>query len=225
MDGVCAIKPEYLLAVEPPSKKLKLDDGVDAAIAADAPEADEAPHNKIAASGGGDGADADQPNWKQSKRARGQNKSRKATIFRLPRTAGLCKSFMNGPEPEQPCAYDKCKYMHDVSAYLIAKGADIGQTCHIYSTRGFCVRGVTCRFAGGHLDAALKNLRNEELWDATKWDLETVNSISNGELGGGLFIYNYLYLYTCVLQSCKTSYARKRSTLPTPKPPSSWQTS
>lgn len=187
MDGVCAIKPQYLLVAEPPAKKVKLEG--DIVVAATSDESVKLP------AVGDDGADkpaddeatAKRNDWKQAKKGRGQNKSRKATIFRLPRTAGLCKSFMNGPEPEQPCGYDKCKYMHDVAAYLSAKGADIGQTCHIYSTRGFCVRGVTCRFAGAHLDGALKNLRNAELWDADKWEQETVNSISNGECSCVIF--------------------------------------
>lgn len=108
------------------------------------------------------------------------NKSRKALAFRVPKTAGLCKAYMNGPSPEISCAYEKCKYMHDVDAFLSAKGADIADKCYIYSTRGFCVRGVTCRFAGAHLDEEKKNLKNADLFEAGKWEKEILNSISNG---------------------------------------------
>lgn len=100
----------------------------------------------------------------------------------MPKEANLCKAYMNGPQPAESCAYEKCKYMHDVSAYLSAKGADIADTCYIYSTRGFCTRGVTCRFAGAHLDGDLKNLTNAALFVDGSREADTLNSITTSKV-------------------------------------------
>lgn len=124
-----------------------------------------------------DNDDAD----KKPKKKSGQNKSRKATAYRVPKEANLCKAYMNGPQPVARCAYEKCKYMHDVQAYLSAKTADIAGTCYIYTTRGFCARGVTCRFAGAHLDAELKNLTNAEIYVEGSREADTLNSITNSK--------------------------------------------
>lgn len=180
LEGKCAIKAEYLIAVEQPpaAKRAKLDDDA----AADDDKNADAAADAAAIDGGDPPKCAANPSKKADKRG-GMNKSRKSTVFRLPRAAGLCKAYMDGPRPERACAYDKCKYGHDVPAYLAAKGADIGATCHIYSTRGFCVRGVTCRFAGAHLDADQRNMRNEELWaGGVAWEAETMNAITHGKI-------------------------------------------
>jgi tRNA-dihydrouridine synthase 3 len=44
---------------------------------------------------------------------------------------------------------------------LKQKPEDIGETCYIYSTKGFCHYGITCRFAKNHVDENFKNLVQE----------------------------------------------------------------
>lgn len=34
-----------------------------------------------------------------------------------------------------------------------------GDKCYIYSIKGFCPRGLTCRFASAHIDADFNNLK------------------------------------------------------------------
>lgn len=73
----------------------------------------------------------------------------------------LCKSLFNGNASEIICSYPNCKYIHNVETYLAAKPKDIDELCYIYSTKGFCSRGITCRFAKNHLDNDLNNMKSE----------------------------------------------------------------
>lgn len=60
----------------------------------------------------------------------------------------LCKSVSHGTE----CKFsDKCKYSHDLEAYLASKPADLGDQCpNVLATGGVCKYGIMCRFASGH---------------------------------------------------------------------------
>lgn len=59
------------------------------------------------------------------------------------------------------------------------KPADVPGTCYIYSTRGFCERGLTCRFSGSHLDENLNNLK-ADFYNPNAGS-ETKNQIGYGE--------------------------------------------
>jgi tRNA-dihydrouridine synthase 3 len=135
-EGICYIKSEYLVkkpekpAEEPPT------------TAEHDTESTERP--------------AKRQKFDKKQKRRGQNKQR--PIFRVAQEARLCKSLVHGKRNAGECSYQQCKFTHDLELYLASKPKDIGDTCYIYSTKGFCSYGVTCRFAGAHLDAELNNL-------------------------------------------------------------------
>ena len=59
------------------------------------------------------------------------------------------------------CTFPKCKMQHDLAAFLKSKPPDAGPECYVFSTYGYCPRGVACRFSGHHVDAEGRNLRKE----------------------------------------------------------------
>lgn len=77
--------------------------------------------------------------------------------------------------------YPNCRYVHDLEKYLVSKAEDLGSTCAIYTTKGFCPRGVTCRFAKSHLDKSGNNLKSDS-YDANA-PSTTFNGISTGMIG------------------------------------------
>ncbi|NWT93068.1 DUS3L synthase, partial [Urocynchramus pylzowi] len=62
----------------------------------------------------------------------------------------------------------RCRFLHDVSEYLAAKPADLGQRCVLFDTFGRCPYGVTCRFGQAHLGDGHQNLVNAAL--AQRWE-------------------------------------------------------
>jgi len=56
----------------------------------------------------------------------------------------------------------RCRFSHDIDAFLGRKPADIGETCYIYDVRGFCPFGLSCRFGKAHI-VDNKNIKNEEV--------------------------------------------------------------
>uniref|UniRef100_A0A8C8F7F3 tRNA-dihydrouridine(47) synthase [NAD(P)(+)] n=1 Tax=Oncorhynchus tshawytscha TaxID=74940 RepID=A0A8C8F7F3_ONCTS len=113
---------------------------------------------------------------RDSKRMRGQNKSRphmKPTSYDNRR---LCPSIIQ--ERETKCVYgDKCKFIHDVAEYMALKPADVGEHCYLYDTFGKCHYGLSCRFARAHISADLKNLANEERVKAMEGRTPVRNSL------------------------------------------------
>lgn len=91
---------------------------------------------------------------KQRKSEKGMNKKR--PIFRESLDDKLCRSLIDGSE--QKCPKQVCKFSHDLAAYLDKKPPDIGEKCPVYSTKGFCSYGVTCRFSKNHLTEDNKNM-------------------------------------------------------------------
>lgn len=87
---------------------------------------------------------------KQKKRGKNTNRP----IYKENITEKLCRSVMVSKD----CSWPSCKMLHDVQEYLKNKAKDISDTCYIYSTKGFCKYGVTCRFAGVHLDDLNQNM-------------------------------------------------------------------
>ncbi|NWY44963.1 DUS3L synthase, partial [Sylvia atricapilla] len=113
----------------------------------------------------------------EKKRARGQNKSRPCMKPNSYEQSRLCPSVTQG------CAGlchfgPRCRFLHDVSEYLAAKPADLGQRCVLFDTFGRCPYGVTCRFGRGHLGDGHQNLVNAALAQQWEGKLLVRNSLS-----------------------------------------------
>ncbi|NXH42341.1 DUS3L synthase, partial [Dicaeum eximium] len=102
----------------------------------------------------------------EKKRARGQNKSRPCMKPKCYEQSRLCPSVTQGCAG--PCRFGpRCRFVHDVSRYLAAKPADLGQRCVLFDTFGRCPYGLTCRFGRAHLGDGHRNLENAAL--ARQW--------------------------------------------------------
>lgn len=96
-------------------------------------------------------------------------------IFKESLDDKLCRSLIDGTQSE--CQrLDKCKFSHDLPAYLEKKLPDIGEKCPIYSTSGFCTYGITCRFGKCHIDSDNKNINLNKVERAERlhlpWELQ-----------------------------------------------------
>lgn len=94
------------------------------------------------------------------------------------REANLCRSVYHGPGSGEKCPYDVCKFIHDIDRYFAEKPDDIGPVCPIYTTKGFCPRGLTCRFAQNHIDDNRNNCKQDWYDEATAND--SVNQLTQG---------------------------------------------
>lgn len=92
----------------------------------------------------------------------------------------LCKTLIDGNEENaKNCTFAHCIFVHEIEKYLKNKLEDIGKTCYIFTTRGYCRFGLTCRFSSGHLDEKGRNIKLDS-YDETK-PPSVLNQISNGE--------------------------------------------
>ncbi|CDW56052.1 RNase T and Dus and Peptidase M1 domain containin g protein [Trichuris trichiura] len=80
------------------------------------------------------------------KRKRGVNRDRPYDV-RPPLESKVCSFILSNTT----CPYgEKCRYLHDTSAYLKTKPTDLEGVCPLFSKYGKCRFGVCCRFAGQH---------------------------------------------------------------------------
>ncbi|XP_063231043.1 tRNA-dihydrouridine(47) synthase [NAD(P)(+)]-like [Bacillus rossius redtenbacheri] len=107
-----------------------------------------------------DDSNVEPPQKRSRKNRRGQNKARPLP-FKEDREGRLCPSLVDvgQDQPWPQCANSKCACQHDVAAFLRAKPRDIAPTCYLYSVRGSCPRGLTCRFGSQHLTEDGKNIK------------------------------------------------------------------
>ncbi|NXV64534.1 DUS3L synthase, partial [Molothrus ater] len=113
----------------------------------------------------------------EKKRARGQNKSRPCMKPNCYEQSRLCPSVTQGCAGQ--CHFGpRCRFLHDVSQYLAAKPADLGQRCVLFDTFGRCPYGVTCRFGQAHLGDGHQNLVNASLVQQWEGKLLVRNGLS-----------------------------------------------
>lgn len=97
---------------------------------------------------------------KKQRKVENRGKNKRRPIFRENPDDKLCKSLIDGFDTK--CTREACKFSHDLSGYLEKKAPDIGEKCPIFSTRGFCNYGITCRLGKNHLSEDGKNFN----WEA-----------------------------------------------------------
>ncbi|XP_039558336.1 tRNA-dihydrouridine(47) synthase [NAD(P)(+)]-like [Passer montanus] len=141
-------KEEEEQASEPPAKRVKAEE--------------------LGQDGEGHGNAGEEEKERQGKkRARGQNKSRPCMKPSSYEQSRLCPSVTQG-RAGQCRLGPRCRFLHDVSEYLAAKPADLGQRCVLFDTFGLCPYGVTCRFGRAHLGDGHQNLLNAAV--ARQWE-------------------------------------------------------
>ncbi|XP_068150685.1 tRNA-dihydrouridine(47) synthase [NAD(P)(+)]-like [Drosophila tropicalis] len=170
--GICYIKPEYLVEAVGESTWSKGPNGESTKRKHDEKPSEE---ENVSKKGGGG----------KKERKRGQNKNR--PVFKDERYSHLCHSLIDGPGGNA-CSLENCRYVHDLDAFLAAKNDDLGTECYVYTTKGYCGRGVTCRFAKAHLDEQGRNIKREDYDEKTA--KTTFNGISS-ELQVCLRKHNY----------------------------------
>lgn len=121
---------------------------------------------------------------------KGQNKSRNCTYYQHP-NEHLCSNLIDGRE-EGSCQYDKCKFLHNIEEYLEKKPKDIEKTCYVYSIKGRCPRGLTCRYGSNHIQSG-KNIIDEIKYD--KW-IKNENSYKTLSKENMLKLRKKLYDFT-----------------------------
>ncbi|KAJ3190479.1 tRNA-dihydrouridine(47) synthase [NAD(P)(+)]-like protein [Gaertneriomyces sp. JEL0708] len=112
----------------------------------------------------GDGSSAKKAKFDKSARQagrRGQNKKKERHQAPVQDDFKLCNALAQGNE----CPYgDKCKFTHDVTAYLAAKEPDLEGPCPQIKAFGSCKFGPKCRFYGTHArmidDADIVKIQN-----------------------------------------------------------------
>jgi len=98
-----------------------------------------------------------------------QGQKTKRPVLKIKLSDRLCNNLVDVapgvPMPE--CKFPNCKMQHDLPAYLATKPDDLGPECYVYSTQGYCPRGLACRYNSMHVDKEGRNIR-----DASKCVME-----------------------------------------------------
>ena len=136
-NGHAPIKAEYRVAIAATTAPVVSAVGVKR----DAPDDDTHSEATAATTAAADGPQARQ-------KQRGMNKQRKH--FRPEQSEmKMCVAILSG----DTCKWgDGCKFSHDLAAYAAQRPADLGETCPIYTLRGECRFGASCRFGTCHID-------------------------------------------------------------------------
>ncbi|KAJ3011806.1 UNVERIFIED_CONTAM: tRNA-dihydrouridine(47) synthase [NAD(P)(+)]-like protein [Siphonaria sp. JEL0065] len=99
----------------------------------------------------------------KKEKGKGQNKKRKEFNKTGDDSVAFCAAFSQGA-----CAYENCKYSHDVDKYLESKGDDIGDVCVLFREYGQCRFGVRCRYAMHHSVVGEDGIRRFNVVDEAK---------------------------------------------------------
>jgi tRNA-dihydrouridine synthase 3 len=100
-----------------------------------------------------------EPPSKRSKREKNKGQNKNRPVFREAFDDKLCRALVNG---DGKCEREICKFLHDIPAYFEKKPPDLGDKCPIYSTKGFCIYGIACRFGAEHITEDFKNMNMEK---------------------------------------------------------------
>ncbi|KAG1380928.1 hypothetical protein G6F60_005923 [Rhizopus arrhizus] len=110
---------------------------------------------------------------KKQKNARGANKGQRGKK-RIEDSIRICKHVA----VDESCPIiEKCRFSHDLEAYLAAKPADIGTRCVQFDLFGKCPYGYKCRYLGAHIDENKKLIVNEA--KIAEKNVYTTNGISH----------------------------------------------
>ncbi|ORE08123.1 FMN-linked oxidoreductase [Rhizopus microsporus var. microsporus] len=110
---------------------------------------------------------------KKQKNARGANKGQRGKK-RIEDSVRLCKYVA----VDEECKIgEKCRFSHDLEAYLAAKPADIGNRCVNFDLFGKCSYGYKCRFLSAHMDENKKLIVDEK--KMAENNVYTINGISH----------------------------------------------
>lgn len=172
MAGVCAIKEEFV--IQRPVNSNNAEDNVDSLSKRkldDDNDEESSVDNKKAKNS----ENEDKKSKKNKKR--GQNKARPKT-YQDEKESKPCPSIVSVEAPEfiNPCQYSNCKYIHNPLEYIKSKPKDLGETCHLYDTRGKCPRGIGCRFGSIHITDEGYNKVDVDKWK--QWKDDVKNTLS-----------------------------------------------
>lgn len=113
---------------------------------------------------------------RRPKKSRGLSKNR--PFFKQDIGDRLCRMLINGRGTDEKCTNERCRKIHDIDEFLKERLDDIGNTCYIYSTKGYCKFGVTCRFGRCHLDDSMTNIGDSTIVnDKNLFSGEVVNKL------------------------------------------------
>ena len=117
------------------------------------------------------------PPIKKAKK-RGQHKHRPRTQIDF--SQQLCPTLhSNGSTGAAVCNFGaKCRYSHDIKGFLETKPDNIGDTCYMYTTYGYCPSGIACRFGAAHISSEGRNVINDDLYSPEAMSSTVVNVIS-----------------------------------------------
>jgi len=91
-----------------------------------------------------------------------KGKKVKRPILKINLSERICNNLIDvaPDEPLPECKFPNCKMRHDLKEYISDKPKDIADECFIFSTQGYCPRGISCRFSSIHLDKDGRNLKD-----------------------------------------------------------------
>ena len=91
-----------------------------------------------------------------------QGQKTKRPVMKIKFSDRLCNNLVDvAPGATMPeCKFPHCKMQHDLPAYLASKQEDLGPECYVFSTQGYCPRGLSCRYNSNHVDKDGRNIRD-----------------------------------------------------------------
>jgi len=136
------------------------------------------PEQNLVKNGSEEGKDITVPS-EEGKKKNDKKQNKKRPIIKIDLSERLCNYLIDvAPGSELPkCTFPNCKMKHDLVAYLANKPEDLGDTCFVYNSLGYCPRGLSCRFSNMHIDKDGRNLRKEGTKSETLVESQSLNKL------------------------------------------------